>query len=128
MVMGKVKSFFKKNALKSCFYALVKADGSAQAMSITTASRGKSRGLQIFLHGLVAEILYSGLLNAWLQKHSEKPTCDFEAEFFTGIVFFCTGRKAVFAQVGCWRTGDLYRFSPKSMLCFCNLFISKWLR
>ena len=92
MVRGKVKSFFKKNALKSCFYALVKADGSAQAMSITTASRGKSRGLQIFLHGQVAEILYSGLLNAWLQKHNEKPTCDFEADFFTGIVFF--------AQVG----------------------------
>ena len=120
MVKKKFKLFFKKNALKSCFEALVKADGSAQAMSITTASRGKSRGLQIFLHGQVAEILYSGLPNAWLQKHNEKPTCDFEADFFTGIVFF--------AQVGCWRTGDLYRFSPKSMLCFCNLFISKWLR
>ena len=99
MVKKKFKLFFKKNALKSCFEALVKADGSAQAMSITTASRGKSRGLQIFLHGQVAEILYSGLLNAWLQKHNEKPTCDFEADFFTGIVFlhrsegrFCTGR------------------------------------
>ena len=87
MVKKKFKLFFKKNALKSCFEALVKADGSAQAMSITTASRGKSRGLQIFLHGQVAEILYSGLQNGWLQKHNENPTCDFEAEFFSGIAF-----------------------------------------
>ena len=95
MVKKKFKLFFKKNALKSCFEALVKADGSAQAMSITTASRGKSRGLQIFLHGQVAEILYSGLPNAWLQKHNEKPTCDFEAGFFPESLF-CTGRMAVF--------------------------------
>lgn len=44
---------------------------------------------------VVAEILCFGLPSEWLLKHKGKPTCDFEAEFCSGITFR-TGLDACF--------------------------------
>ena len=44
---------------------------------------------------VVAEILYFSLPSEWLRKHKGKPTCDFEAEFCSGITFR-TGLDACF--------------------------------
>ena len=46
-------------------------------------------------YAMIAEILYFSLPSEWLLKHKGKPTCDFEAEFCSGITFR-TGLDACF--------------------------------
>ena len=45
--------------------------------------------------GFDGEILYFSLPSEWLLKHKGKKTCDFEAEFCSGITF-STGLDACF--------------------------------
>jgi len=46
---------------------------------------------------VVAEILYFSLPSEWLLKHKGKKTCDFEAEFCSGITFR-TGLGSMFLE------------------------------
>ena len=63
--------------------------------SSTCQSHSSGQPSQIFPYAVVTEILYFGLPSEWLLKHKGKPTCDFEAEFCSGITFR-TGLDACF--------------------------------